>query len=402
MNWLRQVFAVTSLSLRSLTQRLGSSFVSILGTAGVVAIFLVVLSIAEGFKRAMTSAGSEDTAVVLRSGATSEMVSGFGGDDARIITEAPGVARASNVAGVEGERTLASSELFVVVDLPKRSAGTPANVPLRGVGPEAFGVREELKITAGRAFEWGKKELIAGRAAAGQFAGLDVGSVLRWGENEWTVTGIFSAGGGISESELWCDVKVLQPAYRRGNSYQSVFAKLESPASFNTFKDALTSDPRLNVAVKRESDFYSEQSRMLTGLVRSLGYFIAGLMGIGAAFGALLTMYTAVAARSREIATLRALGFARGPVVLSVLLEALVLGSIGGLLGGVVAYLLFNGFETSTLNWNSFSQVAFAFAVTPQLLAQGIFYALVIGLLGGLLPAWRAARLPVATALREL
>lgn len=393
--WLIQVATVTWLNLRSIPQRLASSLVAIIGIAGVVVIFLAVLSIGEGFKHAMTGAGSADTAVVLRSGATSEMTSGFGGDQARLVTEAPGVLKRDGLS-------VASPELYVVIDLPKRSAGTDANVPLRGVGPEAFWVREEVKIVSGRNFEPGKLEVIAGQAAAAQFEGLEVGSVHRWGENQWTVTGIFSADGGLSESELWCDVKVLQPAYRRGNSYQSVFARLESPAAFDRFKDALTTNPQLSVTVERETDFYAEQSRALTTLIERLGRGIAFIMGIGAAFGAVLTMYTAVASRVREIATLRALGFSRVPVVISVLLEAVLLGVVGGLLGGALAYLGFNGFQTSTLNWNSFSQVAFSFAVTPALLAQGIVYALSIGVVGGLLPAIRAANLPVATALREL
>lgn len=393
--WLSQVVTVTWLNLRNLPQRIGSSVVAMVGIAGVVAIFLAVLSIGEGFKRAMTGAGSPDTAVVLRSGATSEMTSGFGGEQARIITEAPGILRG------EGGN-LASPELYVVIGLPKRSTGTAANVPLRGVGPEAFGVRDEVKVVSGRRFEPGKFEVIAGQAAATQFEGLTVGSMHRWGENEWRVTGTFTADGALSESELWCDAKVLQPAYRRGNSYQSVFAKLESPAAFDRFKDSLTADPRLSVTVERENDFYAEQSRMLTNLIKRLGGVIAFIMGIGAVFGAVLTMYTAVASRTREIATLRALGFSRGPVVISVLLEALLLGLVGGLIGGGLAYLAFNGYQASTLNWNSFSQVAFAFAVTPALLTQGIVYALLIGLVGGLFPAIRAANLPVATALREL
>ncbi|MGH9362047.1 MAG: ABC transporter permease, partial [Thermoanaerobaculia bacterium] len=297
---------------------------------------------------------------------------------------------------------LASAELFVVVDLPKRSTGTPANVPLRGVQPAAFAARDELKISKGRMFAWGKNEVIAGEAAAHQFAGLDVGSRLRLGQNEWEVVGIFAADGALWESELWCDVGVLQPAYRRGNSFQSMVARLESPAAFDRFKDALTKDPRLDVKVQRQSDFYAEQSGAMTTMIRVLGFMVALLMGFGAVFGALLTMYSAVASRTREIGTLRALGFGGGPVVVSVLVESLVLALAGGALGAGLAYAAFDGFRTATMNWQTFSQVAFAFQVTPALLAQGFFYALVMGLIGGLFPAIRAARLPVATALREL
>lgn len=395
MRWLSQVFAITGLNLRTIRERRGASAAAAFGVAGVVTVFVAVLSIAAGFQKTMTASGSPDTAIVLRSGSSSEMMSGLRHDDTRVIAEAPGVRRTA--AGPD-----ASAELYVVVDVPKRSTGTPANVPLRGVQPAAFAVRNDIQIISGRRFEPGKNEVIVGKAAAGQFAGLDVGSTRRWGENVWTVVGEFTAGGSVSESELWCDAGVLQPAYRRGDTFQSVYAKLESPAAFTRFKSSLTSDPRVNVSVERESDYFATQSQSLTAIIRGLGGLIAGLMAIGAVFGALNTMYTAVASRTREIATLRALGFSAGPVVLSVLAESLLLALAGGLVGAVVAYVVFNGYQTSTLNWQSFSQVSFAFAVTPRLLVQGIVWALLMGLVGGLFPAIRAARLPVATALREL
>ncbi|HEY8022715.1 MAG TPA: FtsX-like permease family protein [Thermoanaerobaculia bacterium] len=394
-NWLSQVFAITGLNLRTVKERKGASAAAAFGVAGVVTVFVAVLSIAAGFQKTMTASGSPDTAIVLRSGSSSEMMSGLRHDDTRVVADAPGVRRSA--AGPD-----ASAELYVVVDVPKRSTGTPANVPLRGVQPAAFAVRNDIQIISGRRFEPGKNEVIVGKAAAGQFAGLDVGSTRRWGENVWTVVGEFTAGGSVSESELWCDAGVLQPAYRRGDTFQSVYAKLESPAAFTRFKSSLTSDPRLNVSVERESDYFATQSQSLTGIIKGLGGLIAGLMAIGAVFGALNTMYTAVASRTREIATLRALGFSAGPVVLSVLAESLLLALAGGLVGAVVAYVVFNGYQTSTLNWQSFSQVSFAFAVTPRLLVQGIVWALLMGLVGGLFPAIRAARLPVATALREL
>lgn len=395
LNWLSQVLAVTGLNLRTIGQRRGASLAAIVGVAGVVGVFVAVLSMAEGFRRTLTSTASEDTAIVLRSGSDSEMMSGIVRDDTRVIAESPGVLR-----GPQGP--VASSELYVVVDVPKRSTGTDANVPLRGVQPAAFGVRDEVEIVEGRRFEPGKTEVIVGKAAAAAFAGLDVGSTMRWGENVWTVVGIFSAGGGLAESEIWCDAGVLQPAYRRGNTFQAVYAKLESPAAFDRFKDALTTNPALEVDVVREADYYAEQSQVLYGIITGLGYVIAALMAVGAVFGALNTMYTAVAARTREIATLRALGFRGGPVVVSVLAESLLLALLGGVLGAGLAYLAFDGFQTATMNWASFSQVAFAFAVTPKLLVLGIACALVMGLLGGLFPAVRAARMPVATALREL
>jgi len=392
--WLAQTAAVTWLNLKNLPVRWGSSLVAVVGIAGVVAILVGVLSIAEGFRQTLVESGSREVALVMRSGTDTELNSSLSRDEVRIIADAPGVARK------EGE-PIASSELFVMVDLPKRSTGTSANVPMRGVEPAAFTVRETIKIVEGRFFEPGKRELIVGAGAARIFAGADLGTTLRWGETEWTVVGIFSAEGSIAESEIWCDVRVLLPAYRR-TMYQSVYARLTSPEAFDEFKDALTADPRLSVKVIRETDYYAEQSDQLYTMIRVIVGVVALLMGAAAAFGAFNTMYTAVAARNREIATLRALGFARTPVVFSVLAEAMLLGAVGGLFGGVLAYLLANGYQTSTINFQSFSQVTFAFRVSPELLGRGIAYALGIGLFGGLLPAWRAARLPVATALREM
>ncbi len=393
--WLSQVVVVTLLNLRTIGQRATSSLVAVVGIAGVVAVFVAVLSMAEGFRTTMANTGSPDTAVVMRSGADSEMVSALSLEDVRLIGDAAGVLR-----GAQGP--VASGELFVIVDLNKRSTNTTANVPLRGVGPNAFEVRPNVRIVEGRRFETGRNELIVGRGAAGQFSGIEVGRTLKFGQSQWTVVGVFDAGGTYSDSELWCDAGVLQPAYRRGTTFQAVYAKLESAEAFTRFKDALTTDPRLNLKVLRETDYFAEQSQMVSTLITSLGAGIALLMGIGAIFGAVNTMYSAVAARTREIATLRALGFGGGPVVVSVLVESLLLAMVGGAIGGGLAYLGFNGFQTSTINWQTFSQVAFAFAVTPGLMVAGIVYALLMGLLGGLLPAVRAARLPIVAALREL
>ena len=394
-HWLSQVFAVTGLNLRTLGQRRGASLATVFGVAGVVAVLVAVLSIAEGFRKTMTAAGSPDTAIVLRSGSDTEMTSGLGRDDTRVIAEAPGIRRA-------GQIPAASAELYVIIDLPKRSTGTFANVPLRGVQPGAYQVRDEVEIVEGRRFREGSNEVIVGRAAVAEFTGIDLGSTIRSGQATWQVVGIFTADGSIAESEIWCDAGVLQPVYRRGNSFQSVYAKLDSPQAFDRFKDSLTADPRLDVKVVRETDYYAEQSEILYAIITGLGTVIAGLMAVGAVFGALNTMYSAVSARSREIATLRALGFRSGPVVLSVLAESLVLAIAGGAIGAGLAYLAFDGYQAATLNWSSFSQVAFAFTVTPALLVQGIIWSLLMGLIGGLPPAIRAARLPVATALREL
>jgi putative ABC transport system permease protein len=394
-NWIFQVFAVTRFSLLSIPQRKGSSIAAMLGIAGVVAVMVGVLSIAHGIMRTMQQSAGGQNAVVLRSGADSEMMSGLGGDDVRIIAEAPGIVRDEHGA-------LASPELFVVINLPMRSTGTDANVPMRGVNIQASKVREGFEIVDGRMFKWGLNEIIVGHGATEQFSGLEVGASIEVGQERWPVVGIFEAGGGVAESEIWVDASVLQSAYRRGNSYQSVYVKLASADSFDEFKDALTSDPRLSVTAMRETDYYAAQSEMIYNLVTGLGTLIAVIMGLGAIFGALNTMYTAVSARTREIATLRALGFKAGPVVISVVSESLLLAFIGGLIGAGLAWLAFDGFRTATLNWSSFSAITFAFDVNLSLLVQGIVFAMVIGLVGGLFPAIRAARQPVAHALREL
>jgi putative ABC transport system permease protein len=393
---LSQIIAVTGVNIRSIPARLGSSTVAVIGIAGVVLVFVAVLSIAEGVNATMKASGDPNLVLILRAGSDTEMTSGFGGESVRVIQDAPGIAR-------DGSGTpLTSPELFVVVDHPLRRSGSPANVPLRGVAPEAFKVHNRLKIVEGRNIEFGKNEIIAGRAAAQQFLNLNVGTTLKWGESTWTLVGIFDDGGSVSESELWCDVKVLQPAYRRGNSYQSVYARLTSPDSYQQLKDSLTSNPQLTVTPMRASDYYGSQTEVLQGIIRTIGGIIAVLMGIGAVFGAVITMYTAVASRTREIATLRALGFGSIPVVFSVIAESILLGIVGGVIGGAIAWLAFDGYQTATMNFQSFSQIAFSFAVTPQLLLTALVISLVMGTAGGLLPAIRAATLPVVTALREL
>ena len=395
MRSLKQLVAVTLLNIRTIPQRLGSSSVAVIGIAGVVIVFVAVLSIAEGFRKTMAGTGSPSTAMVMRGGADTELSSILMRESVDVIKQAPGIA-----PGASGP--MASAELFVIVDLPKKSTGTEANVPLRGVQPEAVAARETLRIVEGRMFEFGRNEVIVGRAAQGQFAGLEVGSRIQTGQNSWEIVGAFESDGSVSESEIWVDASVLQSAYRRGSTFQSVIAKLESAEAFEGFKNALTSDPRLDVQVIRESEYYAEQSVMLSNLITTIGYLIAFLMGVGAVFGAINTMYNAVASRTREIATLRAIGFGSMPVVASVIGEALALALAGGLAGGLIAYAAFNGYQTATMNFQTFSQVAFSFAVTPALLVQGIVFALVMGFFGGLFPAIRAARLPIVSALREL
>ena len=394
-NWFSQIVSITKFGLMSVPQRRGAVAATVIGIAGVVTVLVGVLSIAAGFKQAMTVSALPDSAIVLRSGADSEMVSGLSREQTRVIADAPGVAR--NAQG-----PLSSAELFVIIDLPKRSTGTDANVPLRGIEAAAMQVRDNVNIIQGRMFEWGKDEVIVGRGAAMEFAGLNVGSKIKVGRYEWPVVGIFSANGGVSESEIWSDAKVLQAAYNRGDSFQSVYTKLKSAGAFEEFKDSLTSNPQLTVTVARQSEYYAEQSETITRLINTLGFLIAFLMAIGAVFGALNTMYSAVSARTREIATLRALGFGSGAVVVSLMVESLLLALAGGAIGGGLAYFAFNNFHTTTMNWQSFSQIAFAFKVTPGLLVRGIVWSALIGLAGGLLPAIRAARLPIAAALREM
>jgi putative ABC transport system permease protein len=373
-NSLSQIGAITSMNLRNMSQRLASSIVALVGIAGVVTVLIGVLSIAEGFRAVLEISGSPQVAIVLRSGATDEMGSGLSQDQTRVIADSKNILR-------DEQGPVVSPELYVVVDVPLISTGTAANVPLRGVGPQAAKLRGGFKIVEGTNFTPGKFEVVVGKGASLQFAGLKVGSQLRWGTTNWTVAGIFED---------------------RGTSYQSMRVKLTSPDAMQAFKDELTSDPRLNVRVFSEKQYYEEQSRILVTLVSTIGKSIAVLMGLGAIFAALNTMYSAVSSRMREIATLRALGFGAAPVVVSVLVEALFIGLVGGAFGAIVSYFAFNGLRTSTMNFSTFSQLTFAFTVTPQLLVQGIVWALVLGLIGGLLPSLRAAKLPITTGLREL
>jgi len=395
MRALNQIFAVTLLNLKNLPRRTGSSLVAIVGVAAVVLVFAAVLSMARGFERTMISTGSEDTAIIMRSGSTSEMSSGLSNDQTLIIANAPGVLK-------DGDTPIISAELYVIADVKMKSNDVDANVPFRGVQASAFDVRRDVHMTEGRMFETGKNEILVGRGAQSEFQGLDVGSTIRFGQTEWAIVGAFEAGGGVAESELWTDVRVLQGAYRRGNSFQTVRVRLESPESLEILEANLKDDPRIDPDVMTEREFYSTQAQQLTQFIKIVGYPLTILMSIGAIFGALNSMYSSVSVRGKEIATLRALGFGPLPVLVSTIVESMLLALIGGLIGGILAYLIFNGFRVSTLNSASFSQVVFDFAVTADLLAQGLRVALFIGVIGGFLPAIRAARMPVAQALREL
>ena len=394
MSGLNQIAAVTWLNLRNLPQRVGSSVVAVVGVAAVVLVFAAVLSMAKGFERTMIAAGADDTAIIMRSGSTSELNSGLSNQQVLIIADAPGVLK-------DGDTAILSAELYVIVDVKKKSTNTDANVPFRGVQPAAFDVRNGVRLVDGRMFEEGKNEILVGRSAQQEFVGLETGAMIRFGQSTWQIVGVFEANGGVAESELWTDVRVLQGAYRRGNSFQSVRVRLQGSDSLAELKSALEDDPRIDPDVMTEKEYYSSQAEPLSRFIRLIGYPLTILMAIGAIFGALNSMYSSVSVRGKEIATLRALGFGPLSVLISTIVESTLLALIGGVVGGALAYLVFNGFQVSTLG-ASFSQVVFDFAVTPELLVDGLKAALIIGAVGGLFPAIRAARLPVAQALREL
>jgi putative ABC transport system permease protein len=382
-------------NVRSVKARWTSTIVAVAGIAGTVGVFIAMLSLARGFRATLVSSGSADNALITRAGATSEMTSGVSIDAVKIIQDAPGIAREANTP-------LLTSEAVLMAPIPLLSTGTDANVELRGVSPNVFAIRRNIKIIEGRMFQPGLAELIVGKNANKTYSGLTVGSEIGLGSRRWQVVGVFDAGGSSFDSEVWGDAHLLNGAYKRPDTLsQSVTVHLTSPDALQQLQDSLTSDPRLTVDVTREIDYYSKQSTRMTTLITILGGFVAAIMAIGAVFGALNTMYSAVAERGREIATMRALGFGAAAVVLSFSIEALLISFIGGGIG-CLAVLPLNGLTTSTMNFQTFSNLAFAFKITPELLVQGIVFALVMGLIGGLLPAVRAARLPVATALREL
>jgi putative ABC transport system permease protein len=382
-------------NLRSVRARWTSSIVAILGIAGTVSVFVAMMSLARGFKMTLVSSGSTQNAMVRRAGSTSEIDGAVSLEQVKVIQDAPGVARSD--AG-----PLLSAEVVVIAAFPLKSSGTDANVQVRGVSPMVLHVRDNVKMIAGRFFQPGLDELVVGNRAATSYQGLDLGDTIKFGGGTWKVVGVFDAGGSAFDSEVWADANVVSQVYHRPeNVYQSVTAHLTSPAALGTFKDALTADPRMTVEVDRERDYYDKQSQALTTLIVVLGTIVAVVMGIGAVFGALNTMYSAVAERSREIATMRALGFGAASVVFSFVIEALLISFLGGLLGCLLVIPL-NGLTTGTMNFQTFTYLAFAFRVTPELLLGGIAFALFMGLVGGVPPAIRAARQPVSVALRAL
>jgi len=382
-------------NVRSLGARWTSTVVAVLGIAGTVGVFVAMLSLARGFEATLVASGSARNAIVRRAGATSEMDSSVMLEQVRVVEGAPGVERGDG-------GPLVSPEVVVIASFPLRGRGVDGNAQVRGVSPKALTVRPTVKIVAGRAFQPGLSELLVGSNVAASYEGLELGKTVRFGGGTWTVVGVFDSGGSAYDSELWCDYSVLRQVYQRPlNMFQSATVRLTSPDALTSFKDALTSDPRVTVQIDREIDYYAKQSRQLTTLITVLGSIIAIVMGIGAVFGALNTMYSAVSERTREIATLRALGFGSGSVVVSFMVESLCIAFVGGLLGCVVVLPL-NGLTTGTINWQTFSHLAFAFRVTPGLLAMGLAFALLMGLIGGVPPAVRAARAQIASALREL
>lgn len=381
-----QIFQITLLSLRNLPSRFGSSSVIVVGIGGVVGVLVAILAMAKGFEASMSRAGQPDRAIVLRGGSTSELSSGMGPGEMAVV-------------GSWSEITAASGELYLVADVPKRSNQSLANLAIRGVEQPAFQIRPEISIVEGRSFETGRTEMIAGRGAVAEFEGVETGATIELRNSPWTIVGMFEADGSVYESEVWADLATAQSIFRREGGVSSMRVRLASPDVADVLSQRMEDDPRLDLTLTGEDEYFRNQSQQLTVLIESFGYAVAAIMAVGAIFAALNTMYTAVSTRTVEIATLRALGFGGMPVVASVVLEALLLALLGGAVGAAVAYFGFNGWTVSTLG-GSFSQVAFDFAVTPELLVFGIVWAVALGLIGGLFPAVRAARLPITTALR--
>jgi len=382
-------------NVRSVRARWLSALVAVLGIAGTVGVFVAVLSLARGFQATLVSSGSSSNAIILRQGSGNEMSGAVSLDQVKIVEDKPGVARDAN-------GPLVTPEVVVVAAFPLLSSGTDANVQVRGVSPKALEVRNNVKIVQGRFFQPGLAELVVGRNVDKTYAGLSLGDSIRFGGGTWKVVGVFDAGGSAFDSEVWCDAAVLSQIYHRPeNVFQSATVRLTSPAALQQLKDSISSDPRMNVDVSSELDYYAKQSTILTQVIQVLGYLIAIIMGVGAVIGALNTMYSAVAERSREIATMRALGFGAGSVVFSFTIEALLIAAVGGAVG-CLAVLPVNGLTTGAMNFQTFSHLAFAFKITPGLLVAGMIFALIMGVFGGIPPALRAARRPVAAALRGL
>ncbi len=384
-----QISAVVKMNLLSLPKRVGSSLTTLLAVAIVVTVLLAFMAMGQGFQKTMAGSGSEDVAIMLRGGSAAELNSGLGGDVYTNVSSSPGIAKDENGPIISGE-------LYVVVDGVKKSSQTEANLPLRGIGPAGFSLRKNISLIDGRMFEEGKTEIIVGTSILSQFSGFELGSKMKFGATEWTVVGVFDAGGSVFGSELLTDVRTLQAQFNRGNSYQSIRVRLDGPEAIQKIRDFIESDPRLNLDVMTEQAYYSDQSRDMGRLVY-MGWGLAIFMALGALAGALNTMYTSVEAKAVEIATLRAIGFKGISAFFGTLVESLVLAIIGGVLGTLIAFLLFDGISTSTMG-GSFTQVVFDFNVSADAFKSGIILAVIIGLVGGFFPAWRASRMPLLKA----
>jgi putative ABC transport system permease protein len=390
----RQITSISAMNLRSIPQRLGTSFVIVIGIAGVVGVLLSVLAMSTGLMKTITNTGRADRAIVLRGGSNAELASALTRDQALTIMDAPGVKR-----GADG-KPIASADSITLIEVPTEQGQSWANVTIRGVGPKILELRPEMKIVAGRMFRPAVHEVIVGSKARSQFEALQIGKHLKFANGDWEIVGVFESGGDRHESEVYGDGETVMSAIRR-NGYQPVTVLLESADRFNAFKEALTTNPTLSVDVKRESEFFAEQAKPVSRIVSIVAYVVGGIMAVGALFGALNTMYSAVSARALEIATLRAIGFGATSVVMSVFAEALLLSLLGAVLGCFAAWAFFDGnVVNSSAGGQGISQLVFTLALTPALIALGIVWACVIGLIGGLFPALRAARLPVAQALR--
>ncbi|MEX0297455.1 MAG: ABC transporter permease [Kordiimonas sp.] len=391
-NIFSQIGTVIAMNIRSLPQRFWMALAATLAISVVVAVLLSFLSMSNGFKKTLEGAGSIETAIITRSGSRSELNSVLSNDVVKIITAAPGIAQNEN------GQPIYSAELYVVVDGIKRTTQTEANLPMRGVSQAGFDLRGNVEITEGRMFEAGRNEIIVGEAVLREFSGFELGNSVRFGKTEWTVVGVFSTGGSAFESELWADARTVQTQFRRGSSFQTVRILLEEPGNVEGLLKTIEDDPRLILDAETEADYFKEQGEALNGMVY-LGWILSILMSIGALAGALNTMYTSVSEREQEIATLRAIGFSNISAFFGTLTESLVLSIIGGVIGSIASYLFMDGLTTSTIGGN-FTQVAFTFSMSPELFTNGIILALLIGLIGGFFPAWRAARLPVVLAFR--
>jgi len=383
-------------SVKSIRARWASSIVAVLGIAGVVGVFIAVMAMAQGFKRTLVVSGSKDNAIILRKGSTAEMMSIITLEQLKVIGDLPQVER--NASGTP----LVDGSVVVVAGFQHRASGTSALAQVRGVSENALQVHPNVRVAKGRFLKPGLYEFVVGKNAASMYEGLELGRKYRLSGRDFTVVGIMESEGSLYESEIWCDAVLLDECYRRPvYAFSTASARLRKGASLNEFREALGRDPRLTVEAKRESDFFEEQALVMTTLIRVLGFLVAFVMGIGAVFGAFNTMYSSLASRTKEIATLRAIGFSRGDVILALLFEAVLLALAGGMTGALLALPL-NGFTANTLNFQSFSQMAFAFQITPKLMAEGILFAVVMGLAGGIVPALRAARMKPADALREI